>query len=820
MREIWSITAVYIAVIALLFSSLLSALYNGGLRLYRTPVDLPLLLFCILSVCSFFTSVYPYAGREVMYKMITCLALFYFIVNTQRSTKEIYRLCRILVVFNGIYAMLGLVWTVGGLPGLKIFSKGNYDISLFFFNHNHFAGYLELTVWLAVGMATVSRGAGRVLLFGAGIFMATAVVFSLSRGGIIGLFAGLVFYLSVSVYVKKRKKSLLFLVSFALLTLAVLVWLGLEPVVERMKTLEDLRLAGRGRLDMWQGTLRMIFDRPVSGWGPGAYQFAFPPYQSESMAKYLIDHAHNDYLELAAETGLSGLAAAFIVLLVFFISCLKRLAAARIKYYKPIGVGALASCFSFLVHALTDFNFHVPSNAILFSVMAGIAVLAADKAAGKKRESPGSDIRFGRIGKTVCLVIACPAVFLSCTAVLNPFWSNSSLQKAQEYLKSGEYERAAAAVEKAIRIDPDNAEIMRIKGDILLTQKNVEEELKKNLTQALGWYDKAITNCAVNGNYFARKAAVLERLGRVSEAEHAYKRAVQYAPLKPSAYFSLAVLCIKQHRFDESSRYARRFLELGKPHELTRFLDILWGAGMRYDTLKDMIPKTAVSRRAFATYLFNKERSWLALQELELAFILEPTVDNALVHIHGLLRNKDFTVALTKIEDYLNIFPESIRIHEQKAVILERLGRNQEAISVYQELIGKLAYQKKSIKYYIRIAQLYTKDKQYEKAVVVLRQGTGRHPSEGRLYYQLGIYFQIMKETDQAVATFRKAISLDYTNAGYRYQLGEQYQRSGLYQIAVDRWKECLDINPNFVQCKTAIIKVKKELGLNSDLEF
>ena len=62
---------------------------------------------------------------------------------------------------------------------------------------------------------------------------------------------------------------------------------------------------------MWQATLRMIGDRPVLGYGPETYEVNFPRYQPAELSAYgasvvTIDHAHNLWLDIAAEKGLVG----------------------------------------------------------------------------------------------------------------------------------------------------------------------------------------------------------------------------------------------------------------------------------------------------------------------------------------------------------------------------------------------------------------------------------------------------------------------------------------------------------------------------------
>src|SRR5208337_1938667 len=64
--------------------------------------------------------------------------------------------------------------------------------------------------------------------------------------------------------------------------------------------------AGAGsRKSMAFDALRMWRDHPVLGVGLGDFATAYPPYQSFP-SDFWMDHAHNDYAEAVAETGLVG----------------------------------------------------------------------------------------------------------------------------------------------------------------------------------------------------------------------------------------------------------------------------------------------------------------------------------------------------------------------------------------------------------------------------------------------------------------------------------------------------------------------------------
>jgi len=63
------------------------------------------------------------------------------------------------------------------------------------------------------------------------------------------------------------------------------------------------------RFSVWKNSFAMIRDFPLFGVGLGSWAEILPHYQSPPWSSYFyFAHAHNDYIELIAETGLIGFA--------------------------------------------------------------------------------------------------------------------------------------------------------------------------------------------------------------------------------------------------------------------------------------------------------------------------------------------------------------------------------------------------------------------------------------------------------------------------------------------------------------------------------
>jgi O-antigen ligase len=87
----------------------------------------------------------------------------------------------------------------------------------------------------------------------------------------------------------------------------------------------------------------------------------------------IVNHAHNDYVEALAETGIAGglCCALYLGLLLFHAS--QQLSGGNTSFSAALNLSGLVACSGFLVHSLVDFNLHLPANAQLFFLMATLA---------------------------------------------------------------------------------------------------------------------------------------------------------------------------------------------------------------------------------------------------------------------------------------------------------------------------------------------------------------------------------------------------------------------------------------------------------------
>jgi O-antigen ligase len=140
-----------------------------------------------------------------------------------------------------------------------------------------------------------------------------------------------------------------------------------------------------GRISIWGDALHLVRDYPLTGSGLGTFGLAYRHYQT-GVVNYYVDHAHNDYLEFAADTGLVGMALLFLP--IFYLCC--RMIISFVtdpRRYRPaVTLGCIGSTLGMLIYSATDFNLQIPANALIFAVVLGIGYKAACVERGEEKQ--------------------------------------------------------------------------------------------------------------------------------------------------------------------------------------------------------------------------------------------------------------------------------------------------------------------------------------------------------------------------------------------------------------------------------------------------
>jgi O-antigen ligase len=353
---------------------------QGGLEVRHNGLFLPIVLFAGL-VC-----VQLLSGHTAYWYVTWCKALLWaaygmvFFVGTQclHRTARIKAFALFLTAFGFIVALFAMVQQFTWNGKLYWVVTNRYGASVYgpYVNHSHYAGLMELLapIPLVFAMMSTWRKPLRVLFGFVALMMMSTIFLSKSLGGIFA-FGAQVVILTILVGLRKRsRRQVLLLLSLVILLAAWLITVSPGGIIKHIALLRDpVGKAEAG--DRWvivKDGLKMVAARPVLGWGFGTFPVVYPSFRS-FYTNYLVNEAHNDYLQTAVETGLSGFAVACAFIALFYHTSLRNIEHWRTDVRSAVCLASIIAVTGILVHSFSNFNLQIPANASLFFALCALA---------------------------------------------------------------------------------------------------------------------------------------------------------------------------------------------------------------------------------------------------------------------------------------------------------------------------------------------------------------------------------------------------------------------------------------------------------------
>ena len=352
----------------------LGALVGGWGVVRRTPLDGVLALFAGVLALSTLASGHPLQASGWARLWI---ALAYFVVFWWlRDRAHAVRLARVIVAAGAVAAAYGILQHFTGADWYRTLlarptyvrprepGTPGYAVVGFFRSYLTFAHVMIFPF----GWALAGALAGRAAALGAALLVVLALVFSTARGAWL---AALALAAALALVAPGRRARLVLPACAAAATLAFAVTPALRAEAAHMFSRAGVNA---GRVGIYRANLDIVHERPILGLGFGRYRTAAPRYYAAYPAADRRSHAHNNFLQMAAEAGLAGLAAFGLV----YATVLRRGADAIVHAPDPetwaAAAGAWAGVIGFLVGGLTQYTFGDAEVAIAMWV--ALAVLA------------------------------------------------------------------------------------------------------------------------------------------------------------------------------------------------------------------------------------------------------------------------------------------------------------------------------------------------------------------------------------------------------------------------------------------------------------
>jgi len=497
-------------------------------------------------------------------------------------------------------------------------------------NRNHYAGLIDMLLPLVVSLSIYyrprylstslrdravevfdnSRTKLHVLLGLSGVLLATSVFLSLSKGGIISLCLSLVFMAGM-MRNKGREGRGWVLVAFTLMLVFYSVgWFGWDRIFERFAALRDAQGSiSEARVGIWRDSLGIVKDFPLTGTGLGSYLRIYQKYRSIT-ADGIVDHAHNDYLELITEGGAVAVALFGWFVAAAIYNAYKGFRRRRDRYSTFLFIGAVSGVVSMLIHSLTDFNLHIGANGLYFFFLIGLAVSAANT-----RMHDGLDDTF--LGKArpfllKGLLIPSAAVFIAgavfITGILAARYSllpfagkNGGPHAAREELLA-----MRNAEDRASFFDPTE-------GRYPYAAAGVEWSLG-NKGAAVEQYRKAVRLDTVNGEYLQALGLHLPKSGDGTGTDRLLQSGITCDRMNPSMYKGYVLWLISKGEKEKALKHLRTAVAL-EPKKTREYITLLVLYGWTDSEIRGGLPALVKPHLLFADYLDKTQHQDMADEE-------------------------------------------------------------------------------------------------------------------------------------------------------------------------------------------------------------
>ncbi len=331
--EPWSIFVLELGALTLTLLWLAKQWIDGEIDIVWNPLFLPMASFAVLISVQLGFGLSAYRHDTISQAMLYCAYAMLGFVATQSLVRssQARRIAAILAVYGFALAAFALIQGVA--PNGKIFwmrqpRMGGWIYGSYV-NHNHYAGLMELLIPIPLIIA-VSHFAEEKQRVAAGIaaaIMVGTVFLSGSRGGMLGILVELIVF-GVVVFRKQRGiRIALAAAAFAIFVVGLLTWLGGKEVSSRVASISTearSEISGGMRLSIDRDGFQMFRHKPVLGWGLGTFPVVYPQFRS-FYTNFFVNEAHNDYLQLLAETGLCGFGVLIWFLIVLYRRSLRKI---------------------------------------------------------------------------------------------------------------------------------------------------------------------------------------------------------------------------------------------------------------------------------------------------------------------------------------------------------------------------------------------------------------------------------------------------------------------------------------------------------------
>lgn len=290
--------------------------------------------------------------------------------------------------------------------------------------------------------------------------------------------------------------------------------------------------------------------------------------------------------------------------------------------------------------------------------------------------------------------------------------------------------------------------------------------------RAISEYRKAIALHPNSSIIYNRLGVAYSELKQYGAALDAYQKALALSPMTAEPYYNVGLVHLKQGDLRRALTAFKRAITLDAEWE-----DAYTGLGEVYLKQGDLGQAAHTYKQATRLNPNGNSSATLGLGKVY-------------------ARQERWDDAITAVEKAIEIQIDNTEAHYQLAQIYVKRGEKKKAASA-------MAFFK----------VLRQTDPLLQEAEIWVK----RHPDDARGYNNLGIVYLARRRSEDAIANYKRAISLAPNLATAHYNLGHAYHKQGTMNLAIKAYQQALTIDTTLAIAHNNVAVCYIELGIDLD---
>lgn len=355
--------------VVFLFQELLMRSYDK--RVLRHPVSILIMLSLVWMVFTSIVSLKPVESFKY-----TAVRLW-FVIPFFYATAQSFQKVRHIRLFYWAYALsLSVVVVITTVKTMQRFGELqmlHHVMQPFYNDHTAYGCIIALMLPLAAYFALEPRTRlwKRIVAVSLTVLLLVGLGLSYCRAAWISVVGAIAVYLLVRLGVRLRwlviSAALLLGLFFAFQD-DIMYELGKNKqdssftLADQVKSISNISTDASNleRLNRWNAAFRMWKDQPLTGIGPGAYQFIYGPYQRSDMMTIIstndgdMGNAHSEYIGPLTEQGVPGALLMLAIFVATFVTGERVYRTAVDRHKGHLALVLAVSLFTYYVHGIMN----------------------------------------------------------------------------------------------------------------------------------------------------------------------------------------------------------------------------------------------------------------------------------------------------------------------------------------------------------------------------------------------------------------------------------------------------------------------------------